>query len=168
MLLAQWTRSTAMRVRGTKYRGSPPLIGDAEPKLPRKKVLSGLSQMLLLGKPECARLAAGGVFLLLGSLSTLALPRFVGNVIDDVTSFSNSTAAATSDSNQDKLNRTAVELMAIVAVTAAATALRAYCFNYSGQRVVARLRQDVYRGIIRQEVAYFDTTRTGDLTADSH
>jgi ABC-type multidrug transport system fused ATPase/permease subunit len=53
--------------------------------------------------------------------------------------------------------------MVIVTLTSAATALRAFCFNYSGQRVVARLRQDVHRAIIRQEVDFFDATRTGDL-----
>jgi hypothetical protein len=57
--------------------------------------------------------------------------------------------------------------MVIVTLTSAATALRAFCFNYSGQRVVARLRQDVHRAIIRQEARHTSSS-TPKLTFPSY
>jgi hypothetical protein len=39
-----------------------------------------------------------------------------------------------------------------------------YCFQLAGQRFVARIRVNVFKAIINQEVAFFDTNRTGELT----
>ncbi|KAI4964344.1 hypothetical protein ZWY2020_005905 [Hordeum vulgare] len=43
------------------------------------------------------------------------------------------------------------------------TALRAWLFNSASERVVARLRQDLFSHLINQEIAFFDVTRTGEL-----
>lgn len=52
--------------------------------------------------------------------------------------------------------------VALVTVTlAVATVIRTFCFTYSGEVVVAKLRNDLYRSLVQQEVAFFDTSRTG-------
>ena len=43
--------------------------------------------------------------------------------------------------------------------------IRSWCFTLAGTRVVCRLRNTLFASIIRQEVAFFDTNRTGELTS---
>ncbi|GMY12880.1 abc transporter b family member 25 [Fagus crenata] len=43
------------------------------------------------------------------------------------------------------------------------TALRAWLFSSASERVVARLRKDLFSHLIHQEIAFFDVTRTGEL-----
>ena len=47
---------------------------------------------------------------------------------------------------------------------AAASFMRSWLFTLAGQRLVARVRKEVFLAIISQEIAFFDTTRTGELT----
>jgi len=47
---------------------------------------------------------------------------------------------------------------------AAASFVRSYLFTLAGQRLVARVRKQVFLAIVSQEIAFFDTTRTGELT----
>ncbi|KAI5395636.1 ABC transporter B member 25 [Lathyrus oleraceus] len=43
-------------------------------------------------------------------------------------------------------------------------ALRAWIFFYSSsERVVARLRKNLFSHLVNQEIAFFDVTRTGEL-----
>ena len=62
------------------------------------------------------------------------------------------------------VTRAALGLLAVFALQGAFSALRAYLFNLSGERVVARLRRDLYAAIVRQEIGFFDEQRTGELT----
>ncbi|MBA0841956.1 hypothetical protein Goarm_001808, partial [Gossypium armourianum] len=43
------------------------------------------------------------------------------------------------------------------------TALRSWLFSSASERVVARLRRDLFSHLIHQEIAFFDVTRTGEL-----
>jgi ATP-binding cassette subfamily B protein len=43
--------------------------------------------------------------------------------------------------------------------------LRFFLFMLAGERVIARVRTDLYSSIIAQEIAFFDGERTGDLTS---
>ena len=38
-----------------------------------------------------------------------------------------------------------------------------FVFAFAGQRIVNRLRTSLFSSILRQEVAFFDKTRTGEL-----
>ena len=51
----------------------------------------------------------------------------------------------------------------VVGVSLVFTAIRAYVFNSSGVRVVARLRVGLFRAMLAQETAWFDAAETGDL-----
>ncbi|XP_069463532.1 ATP-binding cassette sub-family B member 10, mitochondrial isoform X2 [Ambystoma mexicanum] len=46
---------------------------------------------------------------------------------------------------------------------AAANAVRVYLMQISGQQIVKRLRTSLFSSVLRQEVAFFDKTRTGEL-----
>ena len=112
-----------------------------------------LRRLLELSRAEWRTLAVGLVFLLIGSAAGLAWPQAVRFIIDD----SFTTEHATD------LDQIIVVLMALFGVQGLAIALRFYLFTVAGERVVTRLRGDVYRHVVAQEVAFFDSRRTGEL-----
>ena len=59
----------------------------------------------------------------------------------------------------------ALLLLAMFLVQSVFSMLRAWLFTMAGERVVARLRTDVYRAILDQDTAFFDRSRTGELTS---
>src|SRR5689334_13850201 len=111
---------------------------------PKTRPMDGVTIRRLLGlaRPEVPRLALGMVFLLLGSVSTLFYPKGVQYLVDEVFA----------KGRMEQLNRAALALLGIFTVQGAATALRYYLFNTSGERVVTRLRDALYRSLVRQEI----------------
>ena len=57
------------------------------------------------------------------------------------------------------LNRTVVILLIVYGVGSVASMFRSMLFTLAGQRLVARLRKDLFTNIVIQEIAFFDTTR---------
>jgi ATP-binding cassette subfamily B protein len=94
------------------------------------------------------------VFLLVGGAAGLAYPRVIGVLID-----------AALVGGITTINRAAVAMGIIFAVQAVAVALRYYLFSLAGERIVTRLREQVYRSIIDQEIGFFDLRKTGELTS---
>ena len=43
--------------------------------------------------------------------------------------------------------------------------IRSWLSELAGQRVVARLRKSILKAIIKQDIKFFDTNRTGELTS---
>ncbi|XP_014663752.1 PREDICTED: ABC transporter B family member 25-like isoform X2 [Priapulus caudatus] len=117
-----------------------------------KKREASLVRIAVLAKPEFPLLSVGLFALLFSSGSQIVAPLFFGLVID---------AAQTSIA---KLNRVVVIMLLIYGVGALASMIRAWMFELAGQRFVARLRKDVFTAIIKQEIGFFDETRTGELT----
>jgi ABC transporter fused permease/ATP-binding protein len=106
-----------------------------------------------LSRPERLRLLLGTVALFVGTGTTLAAPAVVGQLLDGVTD----------GAGRSALNEAALILLGLFAVSGIATALRAYLFIVAGERVVARLRTDLYAAVIAREIAFFDGRRTGEL-----
>lgn len=114
-----------------------------------------LRRLFRLARPEVGRLLAGTVFLAIGSTTGLLYPQGLRYLIDE----------ALAKGQLELINRTALAIGAVLAMQSVAVALRYYLFNTAGERVVARLREDVYRSLVKQEIAFFDQRRTGELTS---
>ena len=110
--------------------------------------VSSIARVLGLARPEVWSLIAGSVFLAIGSIATLLFPRAIGQIVD----------RATGDGLGD-LDRTALWLLAIAAVQAVAGALRYALFTTAGERVVTRLRADLFARLMDQDIAFFDRRR---------
>ena len=54
-------------------------------------------------------------------------------------------------------------VLIVIAVLAVATFTRSYLVSWLGERVVADMRRDVYRHIIRMPPGFFEVTRTGEV-----
>jgi ABC-type multidrug transport system fused ATPase/permease subunit len=44
-----------------------------------------------------------------------------------------------------------------------ATFIRMSLFTIAGERIVARMRRNLFQSIMEQEIGFFDVTRTGEL-----
>jgi ABC transporter fused permease/ATP-binding protein len=117
--------------------------------------VSSLRRVLRLARPELANLVAGTAFLAVGSGASLLFPRAIGHIVDRATAQSTRPGA---------LNQMALWLLLISAVQAGASALRYALFTIAGERVVTRLRADLFARLMEQDIAFFDEKKTGELT----
>nr|BAX39015.1 half-size ABC transporter [Fagopyrum esculentum] len=131
-------------------------LGDA---VPAANV--GFGRVIALAKPDAGKLIIATIALLIASTSSILIPKFGGKIIDiaarDMT---------TPEQKANALNAvksTILYIFLIVIVGSVCTALRAWLFYSSSERVVARLRKRLYSHLINQEIAFFDVTRTGEL-----
>jgi ATP-binding cassette subfamily B protein len=113
-----------------------------------------LAKLFRLARPEWRRIALGTLFLALGSASSLAFPQAMRFLIDH----------ALAEHDAKLIDRAALGLLVIFGIQGVSIALRYVLFSNAGERVVAQLRIDLYKSLLRQEVAFFDENRTGELT----
>nr|WP_217918784.1 ABC transporter transmembrane domain-containing protein [Myxococcus sp. AM010] len=114
-----------------------------------------MGRLLKLARPELLPLAAGTFFLLINSGATLAYPRAIGDLVDQ----------ALTARDRYVVDRLAMLMLAVFTVQGLAMALRIYLFTSAGERVVSRLRKDLFGALLSQEVGFFDSRRTGELTS---
>nr|CAI99870.2 putative ATP-binding cassette, sub-family B, member 10 [Brachidontes pharaonis] len=122
---------------------------DKEGKVIQKKV--NIKRLIVLAKPEWVIILWGTLALVASSGSQMAAPLFFGMVVD----------AAQKDLSE--LTRLVIILLIIYMIGAIFAFLRSWMFTLAGQRFVARLRKKLFAQIIEQDVAFFDTNRTGEL-----
>lgn len=115
---------------------------------------TSVPRLLKLARPERVTLSIGLVALAISAGASLMTPYLVRQMIDGLTQ----------GGGREVVDRMALTLLAVFAVGGLFTALRVYMFSLSGERIVARLRGDLYEKLVQQEVAFFDERRTGELT----
>ena len=118
---------------------------EPRPPLPTRRLLA-------LARPEWRLILPGTVFLLLSSLSGLVYPQVMRLIVDAV----NATDVSLIDTY-------AWLMIAVVALQSVSIGFRVQCFSVAGERVVARLREALYRRLLSQEIAFFDRQATGEL-----
>jgi ATP-binding cassette subfamily B protein len=124
--------------------------------------ISSPRRLAALARPEAGALLAGTVFLALASAAGLLYPQAIRLVIDGALGRGGSGILG---GGPGLVDRAAIALGALALVQGGAGALRNILFSLAGERVVARLRRDVHRHILDQELAFFDERRTGELTS---
>jgi ATP-binding cassette subfamily B protein len=111
--------------------------------------------------PYKGTLALAIIALLLSSAAMLAMPMAVRNVIDHGFSIEDAT-------NVDKYF---FVLLIFAVAIGFFGALRAYFVNWLGERVVADLRDQVFRHVLKMDPTFFEVTKIGEvlsrLTADT-
>ncbi|MCB9550786.1 MAG: ATP-binding cassette domain-containing protein [Myxococcales bacterium] len=115
---------------------------------------SPFRRILALARPQLGRLAAATVALVGTSGLTLAYPQLIREIVDGVLE----------GGGRDAVDRWAGLLLVLFAFTAVLTAVRMYLFTVAGERIVTDLRARLYASLVRQEIGFFDTHRTGELT----
>lgn len=101
------------------------------------------------------RLTLTVLFLLISTITSLAIPAMLGGVVDQ----------GFVAQNLDKVSQYGLLIIAIAAVMAVASGARFYFISVIGERVLADLRQAAFGHLLRLDARYFDTTRVGELTS---
>jgi ABC transporter fused permease/ATP-binding protein len=114
-----------------------------------------LRRLYTLIRPERNRILVGLLFLAVASGAELVFPQAIKKLLDDT--------RVTTDPTL--VNQIALVMLAVFSVQSVAGACRYYLFTTTGERVVARLREQLFRRVLDQEIAFFDQHRTGELTS---
>ena len=128
--------------------------------------LSSIRQIATLGKPEYKYIIGAASSLFVTSGITLAFPFVLGKVLD--LALVNETAAGSTAVDPIYLSG---GMLGLFFIQSAVMVGRGILLSIAGERIVARLRRRLFSALLDQEVAFFDTMRTGDimtrLTADT-
>ena len=143
-----------MTTRSTRSTDIDP---DAASRKGSLATLRGLAPFL---RPYRRQFILAGIALLFAAGATLAIPAAFKKMIDLGFGAAAIGGAATGIEHVDA---TFAALFGVAAVLAVATAARFYMVSWLGERVTADIRSAVYRHVVHQSPAFFETTRTGEV-----
>ncbi|MBT3425908.1 MAG: ATP-binding cassette domain-containing protein [Gammaproteobacteria bacterium] len=127
----------------------------------KRKSLKPLAMLIPFILPYKGTLALALIALLIASATVLALPVAVREVIDH--------GFSTNDATQ--IDRYFLALMLFALLIGFFGAARAYFVNWLGERVVADLRDRIFRHVVAMDPTFFETNKIGEvlsrLTADT-
>jgi ATP-binding cassette subfamily B protein len=128
---------------------------------PRAKSLNPLIALWPFLRPYRTMMVGAFFALLIAAGAQLALPVALRQLIDHVFA----------EKNLGKINIWFIGLIAAAVIYGAFAALRFYMVTWVGERVVADLRNAIYRRVVRMDPMFYETTRVGEvlsrLTADT-
>ncbi len=114
-----------------------------------------LARLLPLIRPYRGRLLVAGVCLLVAAGVGLAFPQVVRQLLD----------AAFQRHDRALLDRVALGLIALFALQGLMNFIQVYLLTSTTERVIARLREDVFAHLVRLSPGFFTERRTGELTS---
>lgn len=128
-------------------------MADHLPDRPKSRSLKPLRALWPYLRKYRATLALALGALLIASAAMLVLPIAFRDVIDK--------GMAVQD--RDTIDMYFIAFLVAAAVFGIFAALRYYLVTWLGERVVADLRSDIYRRVIRMDPTFFEVTRTGEV-----
>ena len=114
-----------------------------------------LTRLLPLVRPHLGALSIAGVCLVLAAAAGLAFPLVVKHLLD---------AAFVEGSSRD-LDRIALGLLALFAAQGALNFVQVYVLGSTAERIIARIREDLFAHLVRLSPGFFTERRTGELTS---
>ncbi|MGA1424048.1 MAG: ABC transporter transmembrane domain-containing protein, partial [Steroidobacteraceae bacterium] len=120
---------------------------------PKAKSIRPLASLWPFLRPYRKILGAAMVALLLASGAMLALPIALKGLIDK------GMAAGSAET----INIYFISFLGVAVLFGGFAALRFYLVTWLGERVVADIREAVYRNVIRMDPQFFEVTRTGEV-----
>ena len=122
-----------------------------------RSALSVLRSLLPFLAPYKGRLAVAGLALVVAAGAALAVPVAFRQLID--LGFAGAGVAE----GGAQVNRWFIGLFAVSVVLALGTAVRFYFVSWLGERVTADLRAAIYRHVLHQDPAFFETLKSGEV-----
>jgi ATP-binding cassette, subfamily B, bacterial MsbA len=106
-------------------------------------------------RPHVRALLLALVCLLASASIALAFPKFVKDLLD----------AAFINGNSSLLNRIALSLLLLFALQGLLNFVQVYLLTATAERVIARLREDLFAHLVHLSPGFFTERRTGELTS---
>ncbi|MCH8553845.1 MAG: ATP-binding cassette domain-containing protein [Schleiferiaceae bacterium] len=119
------------------------------------KGLRNLVQLYTYIKPYRVQFALGLLFLMLSSLSNLAFPKLIGDLVN----------GAQVEDISAAIGATATLLVIILIAQSVFSYFRVVLFVNVAERSLAALRQDVYKHLIQLPMSFFSQKRVGELNS---
>lgn len=123
----------------------------------KKEKESNISAWRLLSycKPDIPYISLASLFLLLAATGEIFIPYYTGQVIDSIAI------------EKDKAKfMTSILIMTLISLgTAIATGLRGGLFTLIAARFSKRISNFLFGSIVKQEIGFFDNTKTGDVVS---
>ena len=120
---------------------------------PKARSARPLKALLPFFRPYRGRLVIAMVALLVAAAAMLALPFAVRYLID----------GGFAENNADTINRYFGWFLLAAGVFGVFAAIRYYYVTWLGERIVADIRDAVYRRVVGMDPAFFEITRTGEV-----
>jgi subfamily B ATP-binding cassette protein MsbA len=134
-----------------------PAAAPSPPKLSFWQKAKGgqIRRLLPRLRPHAPALLLATLMLVISTALGLAFPFVVGKIFD----------GAFLRSNPGALNRIALGLFALLTLQAVANFVQSYVLSATGERVIAKLRKDLFGHLLTLPPAFFADRRTGELTS---
>ena len=115
-------------------------------------------RLIKIARPEAGILGIAFVFLLVSSSISMSIPFSIGKILDIATKSDGGDVIFGMD-----LSTFYITLASVLALGAAANYGRIIILRIVGERIVARLRSQLFRRTFIQNAEFFDANRVGDL-----
>jgi len=138
-----------------------PMSTSAEARAPSERsAWRTLARLLPFLAPYRARVAVAAAALIVAAGSTLLIPIAFRFLIDR--GFVSPERLA-DGALPGAVNTVFLALFGVAVVLALATAVRFYCVSWLGERMVSDLRTAVFDAVLRQDMVFFETLRSGEV-----
>ncbi len=129
--------------------------GTVAENISKKDRAFGFRRLIGLAQPHWRSLGVATAALVLGSGIALLYPQAARLVVDEVFV----------EGSTWNLSTVGFALLGLFLLQSVFVSVRFYLFTVVGDRVVADLRQRLFRSIVVREMGFFDATKTGELTS---
>ena len=117
-----------------------------------------LYRFVMLARPEFGMLFLVCLLVIMGQVAQLILPQMVGRAYDVLVH-----PTTPMDEKMPHINRIMATVLFIHVASSLAGGIRSSLTGIAGECIVTRLRNTLYSNILRQEIAFFDATKSGEL-----
>jgi ABC-type multidrug transport system fused ATPase/permease subunit len=135
-----------------------------EEQLPPMSVPPSMSKIFKVARPEIPMLVLAMVLMVMSESATLILPIIIANAYDALVNAADPDEDSPSDTMAD-INRYMGLALALYAASMVCKFFQVSIQGVIGERMVARLRYKLYGAILRQEIAFFDSHKSGELVS---
>ena len=148
-----------------RYSSQPPPNAPIQ----KSQALTELLKISKLAIRERKPLAGACSLLLISSIVSMSVPFSMGRIIDIVMStLGVHTVLATTESTTTLMSDIPLPylfsgLLGVFFIGACANTGRLILFRLAGERIVMRLKSDIFANLLRQDMSFFDKNRTGEL-----
>jgi ATP-binding cassette subfamily B (MDR/TAP) protein 10 len=119
-----------------------------------------LSKLFRMARPELPMLAVALLLMILAESTGLVIPLIIANAYDALVDEN-----IEDDERMNEINGYMTIALTVYAAGTVAGFLRAAILGVIGERMVARMRYQLYASILRQEIGFFDEHKSGELVS---
>ena len=119
-----------------------------------------LKKLIGLAYPERYMLSLSLILMIIAEGLGLVVPLFIADAYDTLVD-----PSLTPSQRMSEINESMIYVIIVHIVGVTAHYLRSFIMGAAGVRIVARTRNRLYRCILKQEIAFFDVTKTGELAS---